>query len=272
MQQVCRIAKLNANEVGLDRPLRFDVKAEWKPQINSFNPSVTEAGVEELGFEFPNTPYGGHFTELGFNAVAMQGCSDCWVRNLCVVNPDSGIYATGFFCTVQNVVFESVRQPDRNGSTGHHGIGLGHDCLFTGFDYRMQFIHDITVDGGSTGNVAAGGKGVDLCFDGHKRACAENLFTDIDAGAGTHLWRHGGGADLGKAFAARCTWWNIRTARPQNYPPAEFGPSSMNFVGIRGEQPVVTDLAGKWFEPISPQAIQPADLHQAQLARRLERH
>jgi hypothetical protein len=269
MQQVCRITRLAATEVSLDRPLRFDVKPEWKPHIASFAPTVTEAGVENLGFEFPDTPYQGHFTELGYNAVAMQNCSDCWARNLRIVNADSGIYAAGFFCTVQDVVFESARTPDRSGSTGHHGIGLGHDCLFTRFDLRTQFIHDITVDGGASGNVAAGGKGVDLCFDGHKRACAENLFTDIDAGAGTHLWRHGGGADLGKAFAARCTWWNIRTSRPQSYPPTDFGPPSMNFVAVTTGQPSATNLLGRWFE--AAQAIQPPDLHAAQLARRLER-
>jgi hypothetical protein len=111
----------------------------------------------------------------------------------------------------------------------------------------------------------------DLSCDGHKRACGENLLTDIDAGAGTHLWRHGGGADLGKACAARCTWWNIRTRQPQSYPPADFGPASMNFVAVTSRQTSVTNLAGKWFEVFSPQAIQPPDLHQAQLDRRLGR-
>lgn len=267
---VCRVTKLIGNDLFFDRPLRFDVKTEWQPEIRSFDPTVTESGVEKLCFEFPNTPYKGHFTELGFNAISMNGCADCWVRDVKIVNADCGIFSNGTFCTVQGVVFESARKPDKTLSTGHHGLSFyGNDNLFAGFDFRTQFIHDISVDGGAAGNVSAKGKGVDLCFDHHKRACYENLFSDIDAGAGTHLWRHGGGEGLGRACAARGTFWNIRARAPQQYPKAEFGPVSMNFIAVQTKNPSETDVNGKWFEAIPPEGITPREIHQAQLARRL---
>ena len=268
---VCRIMRIDGNQIRFDRPLRFDVRLQWRPQIRSFEPTVAESGVENLCFEFPNTPYAGHFTELGYNAVAFTGVADCWARNLVITNADSGLFPCGAFCTIQNIVFESSRQPDTAlHCTGHHGINFeGTDNLYTGFDYRTRFIHDISVDHCAAGNVMTGGKGVDLCFDHHERAPYENLFTDIDAGAGTRLWTCGGGAALGKHCAARGTFWNIRAVRPLKYPPAAFGPNSMNFVALQTDLPSEKNLSGRWFEAIPPNQIFPLDIHAAQLARRL---
>ena len=269
---VCHVVSIKGDQVELDRPLRFDTKAEWRPRVMSFEPTVAESGVENLAFEFPVTPYAGHFTELGFNAVTFANVADCWARNLRIVNADSGIFANGYFCTIQGVVYESARQPDKTfASTGHHGFGFeGEDNLFTDFDFRTRFIHDITVDHNASGNVSAHGKGVDLCFDHHRRAVNENLFTDIDAGAGTHLWLSSGGDALGKHSAARNTFWNIRAARPQEYPPADFGPASINIVAVSTKQLSRTRADGQWFEAIAPEKIAPKDIHLAQLARRMK--
>lgn len=268
---VCHVTKIEGNRIAIDRPLRFPVRLPWHPQVRSFEPTVAESGVENLCFEFPDTPYAGHFKESGFNAVAFSGVADCWASNLVISNADSGLFPCGMFCTIQNIVFESIRKPDAMlHCTGHHGINFeGNDNLFTGFDYQTRFIHDISVDHCAAGNVIADGRGVDLCFDHHCRAPYENLFTDIDAGLGSRLWTCGGGADLGKHCAARGTFWNIRTVRPQRYPLPSFGPPSMNFVALQTSLPSETSLNGRWFEAIPPAEIVPQDLHAAQLARRL---
>ena len=268
---VCHILNINGDAIEIDRPLRFDTKPEWQPRVLSFEPTVAESGIENLGFEFPLTPYAGHFTELGFNAVTFTGVADCWARHLRIANADSGIFANGYFCTIQQVVYESARPPDKQfGSTGHHGFGFeGEDNLFTDFDFRTQFIHDITVDHNASGNVSAQGKGVDLCFDHHRRAVNENLFTDIDAGAGTHLWRSSGGDALGKHAGARNTFWNVRAVRAQEYPPPDFGPPSINLISVETRQPSEKNVNGRWFEAIATDRIVPQDLHAAQLARRL---
>jgi Pectate lyase superfamily protein len=268
---VCRVTKISGNRVEFNRPLRFGIRPEWSPRIVSFEPTVTESGIENLCFEFPNTPYPGHFKELGYNAVAFTDVANCWGRNLRITNADSGIFTHARFCTITGVVFESARKPDANGSTGHHGFDFeGEDNLFTDFDFRMEFIHDITLDHCASGNVSAHGRGVDMCFDHHKRTCYENLFTDVDAGLGTHLWRCGGGADLGKNCGARGTFWNIRTAKPQRFPPAGFGPPSMNFVAMQIEQGSEKNATGRWCEAIAPDKIEPQDIHAAQLTRRLK--
>jgi hypothetical protein len=268
---VCRVTRVEGGRVQLDRALRCDVRASWRPQLRSFEPTVTESGVENLCFEFPDQPYQGHFTELGFNAIALSGVADCWVRNIRTVNADSGLFIGGNFNTVQGVVLESQRAHDNQNCVGHHGISLGGgDHLVTDFDFRARYIHDITVSHHCSGNVCTRGRGVDLALDHHRYAPYENLFTDLDAGAGTRLWKCGGGADLGKHCGARGTFWNIRAAKPLSYPPAAFGPASMNVVALETSQLIETSPDGKWFEPIKPAEVQPQDLHAAQLGRRLK--
>jgi hypothetical protein len=267
---VTRVTGVEAGVVHFDRPLRWDVNLAWQPRISAFAPSVTEAGVEKLCFEFPNTPYRGHFTEVGYNAVAINNAADCWVRDIRILNCDSGFFPSGHFCTIQGVVFQSARPPDKeHGATGHHGFCFeGDDNLFRDFDFQTKFIHDITV-AHCAGNVSAHGEGVDICFDHHKQAPYENLFTDIDIGLGTRPWLCGGGDDLGKNTGARETFWNIRARGPLPYPPPAFGPPTMNLVGVRTDGPAVKQLTGKWFETLPPEALSPPDLHAAQLARRL---
>jgi hypothetical protein len=267
---VTRITAIAGNHVSLDRPLRCDFRPEWKPQLRAFTPTVTESGLENLAFEFPLTPYKGHFTELGFNPVALNGVAHCWVRNVRVINADSGPFLSGAFNTADGVVLESARPRDNQNCDGHHGVSLGGtDNLLTNFDLRTRFIHDITVSGFCSGNVISRGRGSDLSLDHHRYAPNENLFTDLDAGAGTRLWKCGGGAALGKHCGARGTFWNIRSAKPLSHPPTAFGPPSMNLVGLQTTQPSEMNLDGKWFEAIPPAQIQPPNLHAAQLQRRL---
>ena len=57
------------------------------------------------------------------------------------------------------------------------------------------------------------GRGEDLTFDHHKYANHANLFTDLDAGAGTNIFLSGGGAKLGRHCGAGHLL-DIRTERP----------------------------------------------------------
>jgi hypothetical protein len=270
MSLVTHIVAIEGNHVTLDRPLRCDLRAEWSPQLRLFKPTVTESGVENLGFEYPLIPYQGHFTELGYNPIAFQNVAHCWVRNIRVHNADSGPFISGYFNTVDGIVLESDRPEDNQQCTGHHGISLGGgDNLLVNFDIRTRFIHDITVSSCTCGNVASRGRGVDLSLDHHRRAPFENLFTDLDAGAGTRLWKCGGGAALGKHCGARETFWNIRAARSLSRPPDAFGPPTLNLVALFTTHPTEASAEGRWFEAIPPAALRPQNLYEAQLTRRL---
>ncbi|MCC6796184.1 MAG: hypothetical protein IT366_13775 [Candidatus Hydrogenedentes bacterium] len=265
-----RVTKIDGQTITLDRPLRWDIELRWKPIVSSVAPTVTESGIENLRFEFPNTPYEGHFTELGNNAFALSNTVHCWVRNIHVHNADSGGFVSGMFNTIDGMRCSSERKVDKTRkSTGHHGVTLGGaDNLMTNFDFQTEFIHDLTVSN-SAGNVFSEGRGVDLSLDHHRRAPHENLFANIDVGKGTRIWMCGGGADLGAHCGARGTFWNIRAANPIEPPDKNFGPWSMNFVGLKMDIAPETNAEGRWFEHTDVGAVQPANLHQAQLARRL---
>lgn len=264
---VTRVKNVTGQTLTLDRPLRIDLRPEWNPQIVEYRPTVTNSGIEDLAFEFPERTYGGHFSELGFNAVSFQGVAHCWARNLVITNSDSGIFLSGRFCTAQDLVCKLSRESER---FGHHGVTLsGHDNLLTRFELRQRYIHDISFEGGA-GNVVSEGSGLDLCFDHHKRAPHDNVVTDIDLGAGTRMWQSGGGVNLGRHCGAHGTFWNIRSKKPQKH-PGDFGPPSINLVAVQTNQPSTTLNNGIWLEAIPPLKVLPANLHQAQALKRLSK-
>ena len=264
-----RVTTVTDGKITLDRPLRIDLETKWRPKVYPCDSTVRECGIEFLGFEFPEQPYKGHFTELGHNAIALRGVSDCWVREVRIANSDSGLFVRGRFCTLTGVTLVSKRKTARDGTTGHHGISIGSDTLCTNFKIGTKFIHDITMTGYASGSVCSCGEAVDLSLDHHKKAPFENLFSDIDAGAGTRLWKCGGGAALGKHSGARETFWNIRADKPQQWPFAGFGPDSMNLIGLTTREKENCQPDGRWFEVIAPEDLRPANLHEAQLTRRM---
>ncbi len=266
---VSRIDSVRGQEITLERPLRFDVRKSWKPILETFDPTVREVGIENLTISFPVKPYRGHFTERGMNGIAMNGVADCWVRNVQISNGDSGIYLAGMFCTVDGLTLDSSRQA-KGGTTGHHGVTFGTDCLLQNFNFKTHFIHDITLAYLNAGNVTKNGKGINLSLDHHKVAPHDNLFCNLDVGQGSEIWRCGGGRDLGKHCGARGTFWCIKSRQDIKWPGANFGPDSMILVGLRTSAVSTRDPNGKWFEAIPPEKLEPADLHAAQLARRLK--
>jgi hypothetical protein len=268
---VTKITGIDGNHVEIDRPLRFDIRSEWKPQVRRFEPTVTETGVENLTFQFPNSPYEGHFTELGNNAFAIYGAAHCWIRNIRIKDADSGGFVGGNFNTIQGLLIESDREKDsQRNATGHHGVHFGgDDNLCTDFEFKTHFVHDLGVSH-CAGNVYSNGSGPVLAFDHHKRSPYENLYTNIHTGTGEETWRCGGGRDLGAHCGARGTFWNIRADNPIAPPPKNFGPWSINIVGITTNAPEETKSDGRWFEPIPPKELKPQNLHEAQLKHRLK--
>lgn len=275
-KMLMRVVAVTGNRVQFDRPLRFDTRAAWKPEIRSFRPTVAESGIEGLGFEFPRRKYRGHFKENGANAIELRQVYSCWVRNIAIRNADLGLNLVACGNTVSGIVIfaDSGRGTADGGvaeCTGHHAIQCknAEDNLVTDFDVRASYIHDLSVEHAS-GNVWSHGRGTDVNFDHHKDTPYENLYTDIDCGRGGRVWRCGGGASLGRQCAGWETFWNIRALRPIEPPPKSWGPVSMNFVALTTQRPSVIDPRTIWFEALPPDRIQPANLHAAQLARRVD--
>jgi len=268
---IAQIVAIEDNVITINRSLRTDVRPEWQPHVMSVSPTVTDSGIENLKIEFPGPKYGGHFKEDGYNAIEFQNVQHCWVRNVHIHNADSGGFFSSWFSTFENITLTADRDPDNRGHTGHHGIRLGHDNLVTGADFQTRFIHDLTVSGGSSGNVVADSRGIDLNFDHHRQAPFENVFTNIHVGEGRRVWSSGGTHNRGRHSGARTTFWNIRANRDLSLPGDGWGPASLNFIGVQGISPDATGGKGWWVEAIKPETLQPANLHKAQLERRLKK-
>jgi hypothetical protein len=270
-----KVLAISGNTLTLERPLRVDVRANWSPQVHAFAPSVQETGIEGMTLEFPNTTYPGHLSEKGYNAIYLDGIANCWIKDVTILDADCGV-TTGSqsrqisrFCTIDNVRLANQWRPS-TGITGHHGFALEgpQDMLVTRFDIAKQFLHDLTVDESSNGNVFSSGKGVNINLDHHRYVPYENLFTDIDVGIGNQLWvgsrdQDSGNADGGPPAAARATIWNLRASNAMASLPAW---PQLNVIGMTRYP---TQKSGDtWVEQLDPQAISPANLHVAQLALR----
>ncbi len=270
-QQVCRVESVDGKKITLDRPLRFDLLESFQPELRQYDPRLQECGVEKIGFEFPDSAYRGHFSEDGYNAIAIQGAVHCWARDIHILNSDSGIFVSGRFCTAQDIILESKRKPGPKDNTGHHGLSAGGaDNLLTRFDFRTKFVHDISVER-TTGCVISNGKGIDLNLDHHRRAPYENLFSNLDLGQGDRAFDSGGATGRGHHAAAGNTYWNLRSKEKVLW-PENFGPDRQNWIGLntrerKSNNPEKTE--GRWHEKMRPGQIAPADLHTAQLAHRL---
>lgn len=271
-QQVFTIVKAEGQTVALDRPLRADVNLEWAPRLKRYEPTLENCGVENLTIEFPaTTTYRGHWLEDGYNPIEIKGAADCWLRNLKILNPDSGPFVVGsVFCTLDGIELTSRRNSAVDDITGHHGISLmGADCLCRDFTIGAKFFHDITLSEGSTGNVFSNGSAVDLAMDHHRHAPYENLFTQIDAGLGTRLWSSGGERALGKHTAAGAVFWNIKTKQTVAMPPADFAPNGGLVIAGMKMRPRKSEVGTNHFESLSPENLEPPNLYRAQNLRRL---
>jgi Pectate lyase superfamily protein len=273
-----RVLAVSGNTLTLERPLPADVRSVWTPQIYGFAPTTQETGVENLSIEFPNVPYAGHLVEKGYNAIYFDGIANSWVKNVTILDADSGILTGGTagdaidsgmtrFCTIDNLRLGNQFRGS-SGITGHHGIALEgpRDMLITHFNFDKQFMHDLTVDWTASGNVFSSGRGINMNFDHHRYVPYENLFTDIDVGAGDTLWngsrtQDSGDASGGPVAGARTTVWNIRASAAQLPLP---GWPQLNVIGMLRYP---TQKGGNvWVEQLDPTALFPSNLHLAQLA------
>ena len=261
------VTKVTATTITLARTLPFPIDTRWKPTVLARAPNASEIGIEHLTIEFLGTTYPGHFKERGFNAIDFSGLQDSWVRDVKIVNADYGVTLNNdFFCTGTDIVLDT--NFDRGPLVGHHGLNSssGADILYTRFDVRKTFVHDLTVDGYAFGTAWSNGKGVDLNMDHHGRSPYGTLWTALDLGAGTRPFASGGNADRMPHTGAYSTVWNLVASRPLTRPDASFGPL-YNFVAMAGDK--ATPAVPGWsVELIDRTKLCQPDLHAAMLNRR----
>ncbi|MBN8523774.1 MAG: hypothetical protein J0M02_00220 [Planctomycetes bacterium] len=260
-----QIVEVEGGRIRLDRPLRVDVRMEWLPVLHAHAPVTEDSGVEGLHFEFPGVPKLPHLLEEGYNAIHLNGVSNCWVKDVLVTDADNGVIVGGSrFCTIEAVTARANRRTTE--FTGHHFLWatVSQDCLFTGFKVDTVYVHDLTVEGFASGNVFTRGSGVSINCDHHRNGPYENLFTDIDVGDASRLYRSSGSANRGPHSGARTTFWGLRGRGAfQALPVTDHFPL-LNVVGFGGYADQTESANGPWVEGGSA-GVRPVNLWIAQV-------
>jgi hypothetical protein len=260
-----RVEGVDGNRIEFGRPLRLDVKPEWNAEIRTYEPALREVGVEDLTIEFAETEYNGHHKEPGYNGVLFKGVYNGWVRDVAIVNFDSGVHFWYSRYTTGDGILLT-------GRAGHYGLNLGgcQDCLMTRFSIENISVHDLSTSNLGNGSVFSRGRGPLINFDHHRGAAYENLFTDIHVGkawiGGRRVWQCSG-TKTDHYTAARETYWNIRPRLLDRNLPVW---PELNVIGpMKITERVPPETTAAWVEPVK--GLTPEDLHRAQLERRLGR-
>ncbi len=270
-----RVKSASGADLELERPLPYDIRPEWTPEIHRFDPSVQEVGIEHLSIRFPWSPYPGHFKEAGYNALTLEDVSQCWIRDLEIQNAGFAIGMENTnFCTLDGIRLTTsgsrATTPEAHGANGHHGIDIGHgtENLVTDFDVDTTFVHDISLEWYALHTVYSHGRGANLAMDHHREANYANLFTDLDCGLGTRPFASGGSHDRGAHSGAYNVFWNIRARTPMPLPDPAFGPL-LTFVGLATDETSVPSRSEWRFQPTDPARLRPQDLAAAMRKLRL---
>lgn len=217
-----RVESVEGNVVRFREPLRLDARLEWSPRILSM-PRIERVGIEGLRIEFPLTKYPGHLNELGYNAIAFDSVVDGWIRDVEIVNADSGIFVGGSKqCTIRDVRIVGDRGM-------HHALcaSASADCLFERWEILAPHVHGTTVSWGACGNVFRHGRGRLLAMDAHRSWPYQNVHDDITIlheDRAPDPLRSGGDASRGPHAARGNVYRNIRFVFEKPGPPVRFGP------------------------------------------------
>jgi len=269
-----RVNRVTGKTIELERPLPYDVRREWKPEIHRFSPTLTEFGLEHISIHFPLSPYPGHFKEKGYNAIFLQSVSQCWIDDVEIQNSDFGVDLNSTnFCTLRNVTLTtSASRADGQDNNGHHGIDVSHgtENLVTNFDIQTKMVHDISVEWYALHTVFSNGRGVDLNMDHHREANYSSLFSNLDCGKGGRPFNSGGSGNRGAHAGAYSTYWNIKSSTPMKLPANDFGPR-LNFIGVSLKDAAATSPYQWLVEVSNPDGVCPMDLHEAMRTKRLSK-
>eukprot|EP01097_Dermamoeba_algensis_P005995 TRINITY_DN3773_c0_g1_i1.p1 TRINITY_DN3773_c0_g1~~TRINITY_DN3773_c0_g1_i1.p1 ORF type:complete len:344 (-),score=70.28 TRINITY_DN3773_c0_g1_i1:579-1610(-) len=112
-----RVAAVNGNKLTIERPLPWDMWANFAPHtIHSLQSRLKDVAVEGLALEMMSPRYAGHFKETGYGGITFYQVVNGWIRDLKVTDSDFAVQLRGsLFVTVTDVVLNA--NPERLSSS-----------------------------------------------------------------------------------------------------------------------------------------------------------
>ncbi len=275
VSQDVTIASVDGPYVVLKEPLLHDVMPDWQVEVSKVA-RLANVGIEHLSIECPDVPYGGHHHERGFNPFYLTDLSHSWMKDVRIMNADSGVLTDDS----AHVTLEAVRVTGRE---GHYGIHLGsvHEALVRDFDIDASERHSLSFNTQAHASVFSHGTIRRATLDQHRGANHQNLFDDIavveDRGR-SNLFEHGGADYWGPTHGAFNTFWNVRidfVGRANPSPPVSLGgiddAGPARIVGLRANAPIDFHYAGAYVEGTGRSGISVPSLYEHQRAARLQK-
>lgn len=216
VRQATRIEAINGNTVTIADPLLLDISGELPAYFARWD-HISEVGIQDIAFVFPENPFFGHHNEAGFNGVYFTGVYNGWIDNLRIVNADAGVLTDDLAnVTISNVVTEGDH-------VAHYSVHVGnvHNVLVTGNEVFNPTIHTFSFNTQSTRSVYRDSTGWEQpTIDQHSGANHQNLYENItvhirpDAGEegelpSYELYRAGGAGYWQPGHGRYNTMWNI---------------------------------------------------------------
>jgi hypothetical protein len=270
------ITAIDGDRVTIKEPLLHDLRPAWHTALTATQ-LLSEVGIEGLRIEFPQTPYGGHHREAGYNAIYLTSVTQSWVRDVTIVNADSGILSDD----ASQTTIEDVRA---TGRPMHYGVHLGRvsGMLARHLEIAASAQHSLSFNTYCKGSVFTDVDIlVDARLDQHRGSNHQNLFDNVrivEASAKPKIFKHGGASYWRPTHGAFNTFWNIKieftAAVPERRTVRIKGESEgphVRIVGFSANRPIAFDYRpDACIEGLNRPGIAPPSLYQYQLAQRLK--
>lgn len=217
--QTTRIAAIRGRRVTIGDPLMHAIGPQQPAVVANWR-HLTNVGIQNLRFQFPESPSLGHHQELGYNGIYFTGTFDGWMRNLTFDKADSAILTdNAASLTIADIVTSGNR-------AAHYAVHVGavHNVLVRDLRVENPVIHPVTVNTRSTRSVVLRADvRRDGVIDQHSGSNHQNLFDQItlrvspvatgndDARQWSYrLWRGGGAPYWKPGHGLYNTTWNTR--------------------------------------------------------------
>jgi hypothetical protein len=252
--QSTRILAINGKKLTLGDPLLHDISAA-QPAVVANWQHLTNVGVQNIRFTFPENPWFGHHLEQGYNAIYMTGLFDGWARNLVIENSDSGILTdNAASLTIANITTLGNHK-------AHYSVHVGavHNVLVKDLRVENPVVHPLSVNTKSTRSVYQRATVLrDAIIDQHSGSNHQNLFDQLtmtvqpkkDATGkwAFPLWVAGGAPYWKPGHGLMNTQWNIKLDVAGGPAAGEAvkvtsgleGPGAY-IVGLHGNRPIEVD-------------------------------
>ncbi len=280
--QTVRIDALDGDTATISSPLLHDVNASLPADVARWQ-HLSQVGIEDIGFVFPEGTAFGHHQEEGYNAIYFTGVYDGWVRNIRTRDADSGVLTyDSANLTIADVLSEGRRH-------AHYAVHVGNvnNVLVRDVEVFNPVIHTFSINTQASRNVFLRARSwQEPVIDQHAGANHQNLFDQLTlhvharrdkAGKPFYPVWNGSGAGYWEPGHGRYnTTWNLKVMVESGAAPDETvrldgtdeGPDA-RVVGVSGNRAFSVDYRpAPLLRALNQPLVDTPSLYELQLGRR----